>query len=388
LFDWNSSTINLVDNSSNYIYVDYNSGNPIITSSTSLPSDHNTKILLGLVYKDGNELHEVTAGQLINNYNVRDLWKDTIINGKFQRASGMKISETGTRNFALTSGVAFAGLTKTTTPAFDSSLPADNFTYYYRDGSGGWNKITEQSQIDNTHYDDGSGTLATLSNGLGWRTYYGVHWVYNDIDGDVFVVYGQGDYLLGEAQEVQPPNSLPDLLTEVGRLTGKIIIEKNADSFTSIQSAFNQVFVPSGVPLHNELAGIQGGTADEYYHLTEQENSGNWTGKNIIADNFYTFNSPAGYSIDLNSTRNRNNIFTDQLYVGADTETIDNSNFSMTGQDAFVLGDLGVEGDIYTDNNIDVKENISLSNTLQIKSINATWNIYIDDSGTLVFEEG
>ena len=273
-FSWaTNSSVALTDNATNYIYVEYNGGNPQVVASTSIPSDKNTNVMLGLVYREGTDLHIVTAGQVVSNFAKNVIWKDIEINGKFQRQSGIIISETGTRNFAITSGYVYAGLTKVSLPTFDSS-GTDTFTYYYRDGSGGWTKVTGQTQIDNTHYDDGSGTLATLSDGSWWGgKNYGVHWVYEDIDGDVFVVYGQGDYTLAEAQDAQPPTTIPTLLEDCGGLIGKIVIQKDASSFTTCQSAFTTIFTPSIVQNHNDLGNIQGGDTGEYYHLTETEHS-------------------------------------------------------------------------------------------------------------------
>ena len=269
--DWAaSSSIALADNDTNYLYIEYSGGSPCVGISNSLPSDKNTNIMLGLCYRDGTDLHITSAGQYVANYAKNTFWKDIEINGKFQRVNGIIISETGTRNFALTAGAIYAGQTKVSLSAFDSSI-AGTFTYYYRDGSGGWTKVATQTQIDNTHYDDGSGTLATLSNSTGWRTYYGVHWVYMDADGDVFALYGQDDYSLTAAQNAQPPTTIPDLLSDIGGLVGKIIIEKDASSFEKIESAFDVKFTPSVVSSHNELAGLQGGTADEYYHLSSSE---------------------------------------------------------------------------------------------------------------------
>ncbi|RLG44334.1 MAG: hypothetical protein DRN81_04755, partial [Thermoproteota archaeon] len=221
---------------------------------------------LGMLYREGTDLHIISAGQIVKNYAHLDFWKDISINGKFQRSSGMLIAETGTRNFSLTSGVVYAGLTPTNIASFDSS-GADTFTYYYRDGSGGWTKVTSQSQIDNTQYDDGSGSLATLSN----NQKRGVHWVYQDIDGHVFVLYGQGNYTSAQAQDAQPPASVPQLIADVGGLVGKIIIKKNQPVFETIQSAFTQDFSPSVVIDHSDLSSLQGGTTDEYYHLTSSE---------------------------------------------------------------------------------------------------------------------
>jgi len=272
-FEWaENDSVSLVNNAINYIYVEYNSESPRVVASTSLPSDKNTNIPLGLVYREDTDLYITTAGQVVSNYAKNTLWKDIEVNGKFQRVSGLKISETGTRNIAITAGEEYAGLTKVSIQAFDSS-GSDEFTYYYRDGAGGWTKITGQTQIDNTHYDDGSGTLATLSDPLGWRKYYGVHWVYEDINGNVYVIYGQGDYLLTDAENAQPPSTIPDLLQGIGRLVGKIIIEKNASSFESVESPFDVEFVPTVISNHNELGGLQGGIADEYYHLTSDEHA-------------------------------------------------------------------------------------------------------------------
>ncbi len=253
-FDWSETDLTLADGT-NYIYVKYNSGSPVVTSATSLPSDKHTNVMLGLVYKEGTTLHIMPAGQVISDFAMKTTWKDIEVNGKFQRVSGLIIGETGTRNISLTSGVIYAGLTKTTIPAFDSS-GTDTFDYYYRDGSGGFTKVSGQTQIDNTHYDDGSGTLAELSNPQGWRTYYGVHWVYQDIDGHVGVLYGRGNYLLSDAEAALPPSDIPDLYQQTGRLVGKIIIKKNADTFTACLSPFVTAFSPSGATDHTNLLNL------------------------------------------------------------------------------------------------------------------------------------
>jgi hypothetical protein len=54
----------------------------------------------------------------------------------------------------------------------------------------------------------------------------------------------------------------------VGKLIAKIIIQSGGTAFSDIQSPFIQVFT-SGTPTnHNALSGLQGGTINEYYHLT------------------------------------------------------------------------------------------------------------------------
>ena len=269
-FDWSeTSSLALSDGDSNYVYIEYNAGSPQAAASTTIPSEHHTTVLLGLVYRDGTDLHIIPAGQLIADYAAKTFFKDVAINGKFQRASGLLISEKADRKFAIGSGVIYAGLTPKTLAAFDSS-GADTFTRVYDDGAGGFTFVTGQTQIDNTHYDDGSGVLATLDSG-GWfgDDKYGVRWPYRDADGHCYAVMGTCNCTLAEAQAAQPPSNIPDLLADIGGLIGKIIIQKSATSFESIQSAFDQTFSPSGALAHNDTTNKQGGATDEYYHLDE-----------------------------------------------------------------------------------------------------------------------
>ena len=73
-----------------------------------------------------------------------------------ERATGLLIGETGTRNISLTAGVLWAELVnRFSIDAFDSS-GADRFTYRYRNGSGGRTSVATQSQIDNQNWDDGT----------------------------------------------------------------------------------------------------------------------------------------------------------------------------------------------------------------------------------------
>jgi len=209
-FDWSETTLT-VNEGPNYIYVKYNAGNPVVTSASSIPNDRNTNVVLGEVYKEDGVLHVVHAGQLISNYQMNTFFKDIEVNGKLQRSTGLMIYEDSNLAFGITTGTIWAGLTKKTINAFLSTT--DTFTYVYQDGSGGWTKVTGQTIIDNQHYDDGSGTLATLGNNR-----YGVHWVYQLVDGSVYVVYGRGNYLSSQASAADPPTNIPDELSDVGRL--------------------------------------------------------------------------------------------------------------------------------------------------------------------------
>jgi len=267
-FDWDeNSSLEITNNTTKYVYVSYNGGSPIITVSATIPEDRNTNVLLGMVYREDTTIHIVTAGLYVGGFPNHVFFKDIEVNGKLQRVSGLSISETGVRNFEISSGIVYAGYTRTAVPKFDSS-DTDKFTYHYGDDSHGWTSVADQTQIDNIqYYDSTAGSLDDLSN----SNRYGVHWVYEELSGDVHVVYGSGDYTSSEAQLAQPPSSVPTLVKDMCLLIGKIVIQKGSSSFEPIESAFIQKFTPSLVFAHNDLSALQGGTTDEYYHLTAAE---------------------------------------------------------------------------------------------------------------------
>ena len=315
-FDWSAvSSLSLTDNATNYIYVEYNSGSPQVVANTSIPSDKNTNVLLGLVYREGTSVHIVEAGQEISNYAKKTLWKDIDINGKLQYVSGLKISESGTRNIKITSGYIYAGLSKKSLSALDTS-GSDTFTLYYRDGSGGWTKSTGETQVDNQYYDDNSGTLASLS-----TDYFANRWVYMDVDGHLYVVMGQNQYSFARnAYKEEQPASLPQILTDISFLVGKITVKQGKTSFKRVVSPFENVVNFAEVTDHNDLSGLQGGTTDEYYHLTSSQyteatqyasgsqngllKSADWTTFNNKLSNVVDDTSPQlGGDLDANSKK-------------------------------------------------------------------------------------
>lgn len=262
----------------NLVYWDASEGEFAVQLKEDFYANFNfvTDFTIGRVYYDGSSVVVRLCG--MNKWNF-DRRVQMFGEEKFpiERATGLMISATGTRNIALTSGILWVELVnRFSIDAFNSSTTG-TFTYWYRDGSGGWTTIATQTQINNTQYDDGDGTLGTLT-----ANRYGVHWVYIVHNSTVHVVFGQDDYTLANANLTSPPVILPGLLSSYATLVGKIVIQKSAASFTSIQSPFTTTFTAGSVTNHNDLSGIQGGTTDEYYHLTSAQATvvGNTSGSN------------------------------------------------------------------------------------------------------------
>jgi hypothetical protein len=252
------ANVTLTDDDLNYIYIEYNAGSPRTIATTTERTDYNTNIFLGTVYRDGTTLHITQIPIYTGNVN-RQAYRFHVETDGLKRASGSIISATGTRNFAITSGVWWVGMDRFTIAAIDTSA-AGTFTYYYRDGVGGWTAIAGQTQINNTNYDDGDGILGVLGG-----TDYGVHWVYRGVDGDCYVLYGRDNYTSGQAAAATPPTDVPGHFEGYHvALVGKIVIREGDAAFHTIETPFTTVFTSSGVVNHDELAGLANDDHTQY----------------------------------------------------------------------------------------------------------------------------
>jgi hypothetical protein len=263
-----TANLALTDNSLNYVFVSYNAGTPIVQAGTSL-TDFNCidKCLIYSISREGTTLYWVSAGEQNIDSNRKHRRMLLECEGFRHVVGGSALGASGTRNFAITAGSFYYGLAKVTHDAFDTSA-ASTFKYYYRNGSGGWTTSTGNTQINNTQYDDGTGTLATLGNNN-----YGIHWVYLILDNPTIIAvqFGQDDYANIAAARAATVPAAPPTMQGIGALAGRIIIEKSAASFTIVESSFSQSFMATAATQHNGLAGLQGGAVSDYYHVTANE---------------------------------------------------------------------------------------------------------------------
>ena len=234
----------------NYIYVDYNSGDPVVAATVDLSSlDHTSKFVIAMAWSEATKIHEVSAGQKLNNF-IHKLYYHSWEHDGIERASGLVTSHTGTRNIDITAGVLYWALERITTAAFDSS-GADRFATLHRDSGSGWTETGSQSQINNANYDDGDGTLGALT-----ANRYGVHWIFTTIDGDIYSVYGQGDYTLAQAKTATIPSTLPPELVAIGVFIAKTIIQEGAANFTEVLLPWTSSIGLSAASDHGGLAGL------------------------------------------------------------------------------------------------------------------------------------
>jgi len=266
--DWPANdALGLVDDSLNFITVKYNGGSPIISTQTDITSISFTdEFVIGYVYRRGTTLGFLEIGNRIPNHDIDHCLR--LFYRGIEHMSGGALGRTGDRYLTTTAGVYYLGDCPINTGTRDTSGTDEIEGYYRRDGAGGWTIATGVSQIDNLNYDDGSGSTTALT-----ANRYGLHWEYRSLEGDINIVYGQGNYKLADALLAQQPTTIPDYLSKYAIASTKIIIQKSATYFYSIQDITQSLIPPSKVNNHNELSNIQGGTTDEYYHFTNSEHT-------------------------------------------------------------------------------------------------------------------
>ena len=207
-------------------------------------------------------------------------------------------------NLSATAGKFYYGVNSVESPAFNTET-GTTLEYYYRNASGLGYNDTHQNTINNTYYDDGSGNPIIMSNNK-----FKTEFVFIELSsnaGDEFsIVMGQNQWnSLAEAQVENVPSTLPNPVSKMGVLVGRLIIQKSDATPSSVDSAFVTQFTPAVANTHNLLAGIQGGSVNEYYHL----NSTQYT--NIINSILPTVqpSSPSLGSIFYNTTSHTTNCY-------------------------------------------------------------------------------
>jgi len=271
------ATLNLPISSgiTNYLYVDYNLGNPVWAVTTNqLDINCIDKCLAYIVFRSTSghfDLLDDRGHSIDVSRKTRALFRSF---GRFIHVEGgSKLYSPSGLAIGVTAGAFFYTVTRINHVAFDTSIAGianeNVFEYFYRDGLGSWVATYDQKNVDNAFYDNGSGTLAAIGNAK-----FGVHWVYmiNNDPSHLAVVYGQQQYnTIAEAEVAIPPSEIPPVIEGLGVLLGFVAVQEGVATIVNTYSAFATAFAASQATFHNGLAGLQGGTVDDYQHLTTAE---------------------------------------------------------------------------------------------------------------------
>ena len=258
------------DETQHYIVVDYNGGTPqlqlidnvlTIDQSDIIPILTVYNLLGTILYLYWDEMAKGLSNKLCHRLVKTERF---VI-----QPGGLILSERTGRYIHITSGTIWFGACSALLPEVLSSSTGQYIALYYHSG-GVWNRTTSTT-YNNTQYDDGS-NLQTLSTNR-----YCVNWIYRGFSQDPtnivqrpVSVLGLGDYKLAEALESSPPDPLPPAIANFCTLVGRIIVKNGDTTATSIDTIEEELHL-SSITLHNGLSGLQGGTTDEYYHLTSTD---------------------------------------------------------------------------------------------------------------------
>lgn len=262
-------TFMLTDNSTNYIYAQYNTTTGAVSlqqSTTDAVINDLTTIPVFSIYRQGLTLHardfDTQGVALANKLNrsIQQTQKVRVVEG------GVLLGETTTpavRTVTVSAGTAWVGGTEISLPAVNS---ASNTCYRIYPVAGVYQTTTTVTQYDNQQYSDGTNLQTLTTNN------YGVRFIYRSIgnDNDMAIVVGEGNNSLGQAQVSVPPANLPAFLRHM-TLVGRIIVKKGDDFATQIdQNTGGISFASAGVTDHNALNNLQTAqTGVTYGHITD-----------------------------------------------------------------------------------------------------------------------
>lgn len=221
--EWNATSITLTANTSNYIY--FNTSG-ILSTSSSFP-DTTSNVLLGRVVTNGTSIEFIDQSPFLATYasNRNDNFIRDALGPIFK--SGCVVNENATPlKLDVTAGTYYFG-NNMFSPA---ATTATSFDTFYRNGSGGYT-IGNTDTVDVNHYDDGSGTLASIPSGN-----YARHTLYLVGDGanqKFLFVYSQATFsTLVQAENGNIP-APPTFFNDGVVLIASIIVKQGTTSIVA-----------------------------------------------------------------------------------------------------------------------------------------------------------
>ena len=247
--------IALTDNSTNYVYVDYNAGAPEFRVTLD-PTTINvtTKVPHSIVVREGLFLNIIALADDNVDANAK-LRKRYFFTERFTYASGAVISSPSLLTVAATTGEFYFGLSPITQPAIDTSVTGD-FEYYWTANSGTTWTETDETSLDDAFYNDITSGKSAVGNGN-----YVNHWIYaipsTEGTAHYAVVYGQAQYTTFANAIAEPiPVVVPPSVLHIGILLGVYTTQEGVTTPVEIRSAFTSSLTVGTVTSHLNLSDV------------------------------------------------------------------------------------------------------------------------------------
>lgn len=233
-------------NAKNYLVADYNGGNPILRLTTDVNEINESNILpVFSMYRTGNFVHPLSWDHQGNGL-INRIHQKTVKLRRFEKEFGVILSETTGRVINISNGKVWYG------GVYQDLLTAISDVDYCNlyASVAGVKTRSQITQYNNTQYDNGT-DLATLTNGR-----YAVNYVWRGVEqaNHIYVMLGQGDYTLAQAQASSIPTP-PPIIAGHCIFVGRIIVQKGSSTATQIDNVTTVAFTTSGVTIHGDLAG-------------------------------------------------------------------------------------------------------------------------------------
>ena len=267
-----------------YVYAKLDGTTASYATTTDFSSiNQTTKVPVAVTYRADVDAHWVSTNQeglaLANKLNQRLESTE-----RFTRENGLVLNASGSY-ITVTDGNVWIGATRFTEHSFDSRLTGSDFQsgsfnelHFAHHSASTWVVPISTNGTYNTNYYDNGTNLIPLG-----PLSYSLNYVFrifgenNEYDEDVFYLTSNYQYSsVPEAKADVLPADVPILLSEIGLLLGRLIVQSGSANAILVESAFANTFGTSIINNHNNLAGLRGGL--DYYHLTTAEYTGTGTG--------------------------------------------------------------------------------------------------------------
>ena len=227
LVTWDAGSVAATANTTSWIYI--TSAGTVSISSTEPALG--TTIILGVVRANATQATFLSRARPTrlkqNRANLGEFFEDTW-GGIATSGFTTTINGTNALRVDVTSGVLYISGEKQTAAA---TAPI-TFTYWYRNGTGGWVTVPGQTTFNTTNFDSGTGTLAAIPANR-WKKDV-IFACINGSGTEYHVLYAQKTYVTEpEARGSTLPTPPPELLKYAGRFAG-VIVQQGATAIASV----------------------------------------------------------------------------------------------------------------------------------------------------------
>lgn len=270
---WTAGNVTLPDDEVSYLFI---TGAGVRSFSSSLP-DPEQNILVGTARTHGGEVAFLSffdidlVQKVSDNFKyMRDVMGPVLSNGVLAEVHGAPSLQ-----FKIGSGVFYIAQDR---KDINEIVGPASFTYWYRDGSGGWVAVPSQTTLDDANYDDGSGTLAAIPAGQFKNDMILVSPLSTAGAAEVHVIYGQETLVDEQTAATLVSPSPPGEFLDFAFRTAIAAIEEGAGLIATLHDVRPRIGVKSVAGTIIVDHGLLGGLSDDdhpQYQLRSEKGAAN-----------------------------------------------------------------------------------------------------------------